>query len=507
MYRFSFFVLIGLFSLNLSLLANNLNLSAASVDGNSVGFEISWNNSWNFWQQEGSHDAIWVFVKGKTLSGLWEHIDLKNESEYHSAMSPLLVEAVNDGKGVFIYCQNSGIYSIPSTSVSLATFTDISNYIEIKIFGIEMVHIPQGEFYMGDGASISSIGGAGGSPLLISSEDEMDGNTLSIVNPNQVFDPQPLSALIPSHFPKGFASFYVMKYEISQVQYVDFLNTLTYSQQQTRTAVSPSSAAGTYAMVNPTQPDSLYRNGIAIVTSGSFSGNPAVFGINANGNAIFNETTDGLFRAANFLCWADISAYLDWAALRPITEMEFEKVCRGVANEPVAGEFAWGSSSVTNANSPLNDGTLFEVVSEVPIAGSGLANHGNIIAVDGWGLRGTLRNGFAAHESTGRLEAGASFYGVMELSGNVWEQTVIAAGEGVNFTGNMGDGILDANGDANQASWCNPNTAFGVLLKGGGWGSAISAVGSWRDLAVSDRFYSHLNPLARKNTAGGRGGR
>jgi hypothetical protein len=95
----------------------------------------------------------------------------------------------------------------------------------------------------------------------------------------------------------------------------------------------------------------------------------------------------------------------------------------------------------------------------------------------------------------------------MEMSGNIWEQTIMIAANGENFTGNPGDGQLAENGDANQPSWCDPSTASGVLLKGGGWGSTISDVGSWRDLAVSDRFYSHIKPISRRNTVGGRGGR
>lgn len=118
-----------------------------------------------------------------------------------------------------------------------------------------------------------------------------------------------------------------------------------------------------------------------------------------------------------------------------------------------------------------------------------------------------LRTGFAATASSSRIDAGAAYYGVMEMSGNVWEQTIMIGAGGELFTGLLGDGSIDENGNANQQGWCNPNTALGVLIKGGAWGSAISDVGSWRDLAVSDRFYSHLKPSTRRNTLGGRGGR
>lgn len=487
--------------------ANNLLINNGDINSNSLTFNISWDNSWNLTSQGGNYDAVWVFIKGKNITGHWSHIDLSTNNSVHTANYPLGIETVSDGKGIFIKNISSGVINIQPSPVTLIAEQNLSNFSEIRIYGIEMVHIPQGEFYLGDGVSISSLGNVDGNPMLISSENEIAGSNLTIVNPNSQFTPQSLPSIIPQVYPKGFKPFYVMKYEVSQIQYVDFLNILTYTQQQSRTAYAPSSPVGTYAMVNPNQPDSLYRNGIVIEHSGSPSGVPAKYAMDYNANEVFNDETDGLHRAANFLSWGDLSAYLDWAALRPMTEMEFEKICRGASIPPVMGEFAWGSSLVTNANNTINDGTFFEAVSDVPSSGSGLANHGNFVFTEGWGLRGVLRTGFAAGENTSRLEAGAAYYGVMELSGNVWEQTIMLAGGGEVFQGNAGDGELTENGYANQPSWCNPSTAAGVILKGGGWASTISAVGSWRDLAISDRFYSHIKPSTRRNSLGGRGAR
>lgn len=487
--------------------ANNLSISNGAVDGNTITVDIAWDNAWNFSEQNGNHDAVWFFCKGKNSSGHWVHIDLKIETFDHFAASPLAVETVNDGKGVFIRLASQGKQNVSLTHISLQATTALSTFHEVRVYGIEMVHIPQGSFYMGDGASISSWTAQDGLPIMVSSEESLDLSMVVISNPNSVFDPTALAGSLSSGFPKGYTPFYVMKYEVSQIQYVDFLNTLSFTQQALRTASSPASSAGIYAMVNSYQPDSLFRNGIAIRESGVSPITPAVYAMDYNGNGVYSDDEDGINRAANYLNWGDLSAYLDWAALRPISEMEFEKICRGANIEPVGGEFAWGTSLATNANHPTNDGTVFEAVSDIPELGSGLANHGAFIAVDGWGLRGVLRTGFAASESSTRLEAGASYYGVMEMSGNVWEQTVMAGGGGETYDGNCGDGSLDEQGNANQLSWCNPSTAFGVLLKGGGWGSTVSDIGSWRDMAVSDRFYSHLKPSKRLNTVGGRGAR
>jgi len=485
-------------------LANNLQFSAAQLQGDRISITVSWSNAWNI--ANGSHDAVWVFVKAKRSNGIWEHVQLSATSNDHICTNPLTVVAAADGKGVFIRTIDEGQFSIPATLLLLKINQNIANYSQIRVYGIEMVYIPKGPYYLGDGASISSIGGVNGLPYQIDSEQVIPNGTLSLVNPNSYFVPPLLVGDIPLPFPKGFNPFYIMKYEVSQQQYVDFLNTLTYTQQKNRTWRSPNMPVGSFIMVNPNVPDSLHRNAIVIAKPGIENTMPAIYAVNGNGNSILNEINDAQHRAANFLSWADLAAYLDWAALRPITEMEFEKACRGFQS-PVAGEFSWGTRYVVNANSVINDGTEFESVVEVSAGQYGLANHGNIVASEGWGLRGPLRTGFAASEGTTRIGAGASYFGVMELSGNLWEITIAANADGLSFSGATGDGLLDANGNANVPYWCSSQTASGVIVRGGGWSSIVAEAGAWRDLAVSDRYYSHLKPSMRRNTFGGRGGR
>lgn len=65
-------------------------------------------------------------------------------------------------------------------------------------------------------------------------------------------------------------------------------------------------------------------------------------------DGVYNETTDGKWIACNWLTWMDGAAYTDWAALRPFTELEFEKAARGpqlVVND----EYSWGSTDLTQA--------------------------------------------------------------------------------------------------------------------------------------------------------------
>jgi formylglycine-generating enzyme required for sulfatase activity len=278
-----------------------------------------------------------------------------------------------------------------------------------------------------------------------------------------------------------------MKYEISQGDYRDFLNTLTYTQQTSR-AVNVTSIAGTAALSNTN------RNGIDIQTSGvAATFTPAVYGSNLNGNSTYNEAADGEWIACNFLSWMDGCAYMDWAGLRPMTELEFEKACRG-DQVPVAGEYAWGSISITGATGISNGGANNET-----FAGANCAYNNNV------NVQGPLRVGAFAGGATTRDQAGATFYGIMEMSGNLWERAVtIGNADGRGFTGVHGNGRLSAAGHANQTSW--PGLSSGEVT--GASGSGIRG-GDWYNDAsyarVSDRYYAANTFTFRYSNFGFRG--
>src|SRR5699024_3569365 len=138
-------------------------------------------------------------------------------------------------------------------------------------------------------------------------------------------------------------------------------------------------------------------------------------------------------------------------ALRPMTELEYEKACRGFG--PVVNdEYAWGNNNLTptSSNSITNSGEGSEVSTTTLVANHGMAS------VAAATSNGTLRVGFAATSSPSRIYAGAYYWGVLDLTGNVWEQTVSVGYRNGNqsaFTGVLGDGSLDGTGEANQMGW------------------------------------------------------
>jgi formylglycine-generating enzyme required for sulfatase activity len=275
---------------------------------------------------------------------------------------------------------------------------------------------------------------------------------------------------------------FLMKYEISQRQYVDFLNALKPSQQGSFIE------AVNAKVVDAAFPSfSINRNGIKFKTL-------------ASGDLSANFYSSEPFAACNGLSASDVLGYLCWAGLRPITEIEFEYAARGMKS-PKQNEGAWGTSYCQDVNA-LKDSSLINETYNNPHGNdsAGIANYG--LPVGNYYLQGPARSGALFTNSSNRISAGSGYFGHADLSGNVWE-LCLEASKIPNLidlgTGNVED-VLYRN-----INW--PNAETGYIYRGGGWNSIVlnSLAYPFRDIAISDRFYAGGNTTIRRNTTGGRG--
>ncbi|MFA5039463.1 MAG: SUMF1/EgtB/PvdO family nonheme iron enzyme [Candidatus Omnitrophota bacterium] len=373
--------------------------------------------------------------------------------------------------------------------------------VRVKVFAIEMVYIPQGSFVVGSGGTENNAFytyPTTTNPYAISSENAINvGTTNGYLYCPSVTNSYPGDRVgpIPAAFPKGYNGFFVMKYEITQGQYRDFLNSLTRAQQNYRTETSLS--AGTTSVTNryvmSSSSTMARRNGIRCDAS-IHTSNPITFYCDFNGNGIPNEADDGEWIACNYLSWADMAAYMDWSGLRPITELEYEKAVRGGGMAPVANEYAWGTTTITGATEILNPGQN----TEAALPDTANCNYYNLVA-DAY--RGPMRSGAMASLATSREQAGASYYGLMDLSGNLWIRTItVGHSSGRAFTGLNGDGFLITNGDYNVTNW-PPTSGNGTGLRSGTWSHEPTYA------RISDRYFAASASSSRANTYGGRAGR
>lgn len=476
-----FSVILSCFAIPLLTCANNITVSAVSKqtvntvnDYMMIQFTVSWENSW---RDAENRDAAWIFIKYKLTGSpvAWGHATLHyvdGSNDGHITPAGAVINTSNDGKGVFIYRNANGSGTVNFTNMQLRWDYGVDGIadnalVDISVSAIEMVYVPQGSFWLGDGSNSLLHGqfenGISGNAIQITAENSLTlggGGPGSIGNNNRtgmanngLFSMNPVSIddfddgtsqLLPAAFPKGYNAFYCMKYEITQAQYVDFLNKLSAAQFASR-----------YDAFNYTG-----NHGGFTVTRYTITG------------TFPNMATATPDLPAIYIEWYDAAAYADWAALRPMTELEYEKACRGYAM-PLANEYAWGTASINSNNYfPVNN----QGQPNESIGGAYSTTAGNAWYSDTRAFGAVTRVGiFAAHPSnTGRISAGATYWGIMEMSGHCWERTVsVGRPESRIFSGTHGDGILLTNGNASNTDWPGftagqgVNTAIGCGYRGG----------------------------------------
>jgi formylglycine-generating enzyme required for sulfatase activity len=122
---------------------------------------------------------------------------------------------------------SNGFGTVSGTVTLKVSNLPATSTYDVRVIAIEMIFIPQDAFYAGDATSPYSIrtSSADNSPIQIASEAAL--TTISSFGDRNNYS-------LTANFRKGFAAFYIMKYEISQGQYTDFLNTIGQNQASNR---------------------------------------------------------------------------------------------------------------------------------------------------------------------------------------------------------------------------------------------------------------------------------
>jgi hypothetical protein len=453
-----------------------------------IKFDLSWENSW---RDDINWDAAWITAKVKRPNGTWKHIKFQtsgNSIEGNPQNAKIVVPS--DRMGAFIYRSSKGSGNIDLSGIKILWNYGIDSVAnidsaEIRFFATEMVYVPQGSFAFGDSYTptkdiymqssadrlVSSIfknfipsdttkfgrntpmftiiSDKTSPKITTASTNSGPGNNSDQVIINGIYingtkgiginNEEPFKY---SNYPVGYKAFYAMKYEVSQGQYTDFLNT-------TKVSTTNSSPPMPIPMTNMLLPAPNSPN------------QPLVrFSIEKQGENYIVSRPD---RAMDYANSNHVFAFANWSSLRPMTELEFEKAARGPLapsyNDRANGKIPQGNMTPMGNNNLLVNSLKLngaENGTEAPLSTDStkfLALYdGNIEGGDGGS--GAYRVGVFATSSSSRSSSGASYYGIMGLTDNASEFVISLNTESSrSFKEANGIGENSSNGTPNINHW------------------------------------------------------
>ena len=408
----------------------NDNPSAKTVQ---VQFDLSWDNSW---RDSINWDAAWIFLKFKDANGLWQHVKLNTNGFQNGSGTSNTVQVTSDNVGAWVYRDARGSGTFNSTTMQLQWNYGLSGLskvtgLEVRVFAVEMVYVPEGGFNCA-GATINKWNGTEVASFYYSRVDSRSngifiapGNNFPIINtklsPKLYYkDTAAISLSIKgdagidtdnngiidnTSYPIGYSAFYCYKYELTEQQYADFLNTLTSTQ------ITTLGVAGT---------------GIKMHNGEYFSSFPVKACNNANATRLF--------------------AFADWSGVRPMSFLEFNKASYG----PIQPLYCHNPGCYQNGNPTTPRGYSVSLSTNTCYSSS-------------------LQNvGYLGSSNSNRSISGASYYGILDLTGNAIEPVIKL--NYLNFTNQNGNGFLNSNGNCDVSNWSSSKMLLFVdQLQGRSW--------------------------------------
>jgi hypothetical protein len=302
------------------------NVTTTGINSTNQTAQIQFDLNWGYsWKDSINWDAAWVFMKYKTATGEWKPCKIKTTGFDHGQGTLNNIQVSSDQMGAFVSMSQYGNAHVDIQGMQLQwdySAQGLSNpgAVEVKVFAVEMVYIPQGEFYLFrdyGGATIAAPGNNCGvintrfTPVLTYS-----GGTCRVKG-DAGLDSNADGTIDNPDYPTGYTPFYAFKYEMSDQQYADFLNCLTTTQ------ITTLGIAGSSITIN---------NGVYFASAPN--------------------------RACKGFTDARALAYADWSGLRPLSILEFSKAALGPYNfptpsfNPIGGSYA----AITPADVGSGDG-------------------------------------------------------------------------------------------------------------------------------------------------------
>ncbi|MDA1087790.1 MAG: hypothetical protein O2901_12350 [Verrucomicrobia bacterium] len=349
----------------------DLTVVARDAKTATIRFDVSWNDSW---RHEINYDAAWVFFKVRAdASSEWQPMRLAadrvlNPTGYGQADSPeartqqgarmpyyqpgrsdygkpggaersrefffaasdnrdtplefLVPDGADGFTGVFLRRAEKGGGSVSAHAVTVVWDAGAAKGIpdpvkaQVRAFGLQMVYVAEGPFYLGSGGTEANA-------FYAYAEDHRTSPPYKVTGAGAIPTGRKQGSLwarnsaqpedggeIPASFPNGYGAFYCMKNHITPRQYTWFLETIPVAQAEARWNSAGKWVRGvSYTGRTHSQ---VSRKGTAPNYTYNFH-----VGDHRCGAGCFG------------MSWPDGATFAAWAGLRPMTELEVEKAVRG----------------------------------------------------------------------------------------------------------------------------------------------------------------------------------
>ena len=239
--------------------ANNIQVNNVSLTGQNtvegytlVQFDLSWDNSWRISSGPANYDGAWVFIKYRQNNGAWQHATINYVNgtaagDGHTAPAGSVIQTSSDGVGAFVYREADGSGDVQFIQMQLRWNYGVDNVadaaiVDVQVYAIEMVYIPEGAYPLGSNFSgteanhfytLASPQFPVQFPYSVQSENAIPVSSTpgDLYYTNTPGNGGDQLGPIPAAYPKGFAAFWIMKYEITEDQWICFFNSLTENQK------------------------------------------------------------------------------------------------------------------------------------------------------------------------------------------------------------------------------------------------------------------------------------
>lgn len=360
-----FFVLLSFVS-SLSILSNNVlvqNVGMMGLNSGASSVQISYDLSWqNSWKDNVNWDAVWLFMKYKDLDGVWKHAHISSLGNSLGQGTQANIDVPSDGLGAFVFRSQASVGDFNIQGAQLRWNFGQDNVVDPLVLEIRLMAIEMVYVPQGD---------------YVIPTDYRSANAYY-----QFIAPGYQKAVISNRMSPTLN--YKSPFGTRDIRIKGDLG-IDYDNDGVVDNVDFPTGYKAFYCCKYEMSEQQYTDFLSMLSSQQVGqvGMPYQSWFNQNQGKYYTTAPNRAVRCSD----RSFLYYAQWSGLRPLSILEIFKVSYGPVMSNDYSNHAGGSST-----SPV--------------------------------IQGPQNVGSSATSSTNRAQSGSSYYGVMDLTGNLREPVV-----------------------------------------------------------------------------------